>query len=120
MQSVEEPRSTVPDSGIDRPGIVQLLKPPTDGTIIQVVSDEKFKEIQREKDKSSYSIFANTIYDKDARIIYLLGVTRSALALDATLRELQNICKVFEIPELIIIREKKRDANCKSVFEIKR
>lgn len=92
------------DKRPDHPGVVELLKRPKDSFQLCPLTTSDFRKL---KNFHGYDCkLGNLICVKDARKIYLLRDPRSTLNLGKTLRDLNILCEKYEIPEIIIIKNK--------------
>lgn len=99
------------DERIDHPGIVEVLKMPKDSFQLCPISCSEFEKIMKSKQYDCK--LGNLLYIKNSRIIYLKQDPRSALDLGTMLRDLKNIYDTYQIPELIIIKNRK----CAQILE---
>lgn len=84
---------------------MELLKRPKYSFEIRIISDKDFNKIIK-SNHYDYQL-GRLICVKNSQIIYIKQDSRSALALDALLRDLKSICVKYNIPELVIIKNKK-------------
>lgn len=86
----------------DHPGVVELIKRPEDSCELCVINKSTFDNSVQ--DKKYDCKIGNFIYTLNENVIYMKQDTRSTLALRASLRDLQSICKKYGIRELVIIK----------------
>lgn len=94
--------------GTDHPGVVELLKPPENCAELQIIHrqelDAMLNKCRDKHNNKNVKVNENVHYNVSDNIIYLKQDTRSAFALDASLRDLKEVCEKFKIPELIILK----------------
>lgn len=93
------------DERTGHPRIVELLKSPKEAYQLCPVPQVEFNKMLKCK---NFDFQVGTlICSRSLKSIYLCQDSRSAFHLGNTLRHLQTICKKYDIPEIIIIKNKK-------------
>jgi hypothetical protein len=92
-------------NGIDHPGLVELIKRPSQSFELRQVSKTESDTIIK-NNAYDYKI-GNLICDVNGQVIYVKRDPRSTSALGATLRDLKHICMKYNIPEIVIIKNKR-------------
>lgn len=96
---------------LDHPGVVELLKPPKTYIEAYVTSVNDFN---KNISKDNYCL-ENVIYLKKENAI-IFKQTRSALASGASLRDLKEICEMFQLPEVIILKNDNNKILIENIF----
>ena len=89
---------------LDHPGIVELIKRPSQSFELRLIDKKEFKTAVN-NETYDYKV-GNLICKADEQVIYVKEDTRSACALEATLRDLHTIVTKYNIPEIVIIKRK--------------
>ena len=92
-QQTDEQNTSV-DDWTDHPGLVELLQRPKDAI-----------ELKFTKKKKSNNLH----FDKKLQVIYINQIPRSASAVDASLRDLKELCIKANIAQLCIFKQNKND-----------
>lgn len=117
MQNVQKQPDLINSKNerLDHPGIVELLKPPVDGIELRLVNEIDFNKKYKNKINHGYINNNIFIYDEISQIICFNQDHRSALDLGTSLRDLGNLCKKYQIPELYILKNTKNDKFIKHI-----
>lgn len=102
----------------DHPGIVELLKQPSQCVQLIPLNYDEFNKMYNYRDSKgnkniemnkndNYNLMKYVIYDKVSNIIYMQE-PRSETALGAPLRALREVCKKNNIAQLMIMKNKNR------------
>ncbi|KAK9730845.1 Integrase zinc binding domain [Popillia japonica] len=105
----QEARSDETNERIGHPGIVELLKQPSNSVELrQLHTNNLITGKRRNKDVIKTG---NILYDMKSQILFVKLSKRSVHALDAELSCLRNICIKYGIPQLCIFKCKENEEN---------
>lgn len=104
------------NNGTDHPGLVELLKRPTQSVEVKPVSNIEFRKVANiANEKHNCYRSENLFYEVSSQVIYINQNPRSTLTLEASLRDLKSLCVNYKINELCIVRNK--DVRIKEFIE---
>ncbi|RYA67763.1 hypothetical protein DD592_27300, partial [Enterobacter cloacae complex sp. 2DZ2F20B] len=83
---------------------MELIKRPSQSFELRLIDKKEFKTAVN-NETYDYKV-GNLICKADEQVIYVKEDTRSACALEATLRDLHTIVTKYNIPEIVIIKRK--------------
>lgn len=101
----DDTSTSATNNRIDHPELVELLKKPVESVELRPISWLEFSKISSNTNQMHKNYKSNNFfYEVSSQIIYISQNPRSALTLEASLRDLNNMCIKYKIDELCIVR----------------
>ena len=100
---------------LDHPGAVEVLRHPKNSYELSFITREDFNLLLEKKIHIDLKVGKFNFIEKQ-KVIYIIQDPRSAFVLGTSLRDLDEICKKRNIPELVVLKNK---INAQLLIEIK-